>query len=110
MVSARRRRILTFFGPRGHLLSAEAPNITVYDTAGEVCLRAELAGFLDIAPVGDELWAMSPGRLTRLSARDGTLVGSDVIEYVDPDGRFLQSSTAPLLPVWHCARPVLVRA
>jgi ATPase family associated with various cellular activities (AAA) len=110
VVSARRRRILTFFGPRGHLLSAEAPHIAVYDSAGDVCLRAELAGFLDIAPVGDELWALSPGRLTRLSARDGALIGSDVIEYVDPAGRFLQSSTAPQLPVWHCARPVLVRA
>ena len=101
---------MRFFGPRGHLLSAEAPHIAVYDTAGDVCLRAELAGFLDIAPVGDELWALSPGRLTRLSARDGTLIGSDVIEYVDPAGRFLQSSTAPQLPVWHCARPVVVRA
>jgi len=110
VVSARRRRILTFFGPRGHLLAADGAQITVYNNAGDVQLRTELLGFLDVAPVGDELWALSPGRLTRLSARDGSLIATDVIEYVDPAGRFLQSSTAPQLPVWHAARPVLVRA
>jgi hypothetical protein len=101
---------LRFFGPRGDLLAAEAPGITVYDPAGNVRFRTELEGFLDIAPVGDELWALAPARLTRLSARDGSLLGADAIDYVDPGGRFLQSSIAPNLPVWHGARPVLVRA
>src|SRR6185369_7854470 len=66
----RRRRILRFFGPRGDLLAAEVPGIAVYDATGEVRFRTELDGFLDIAPVGDELWAIAPGRLVRLSARD----------------------------------------
>jgi hypothetical protein len=109
-VGPARRRLLRFFGPRGHLLAAEAPHITVYEAGGTVRMRTELEGFLDIAPVGDELWALSSTRLTRLSARDGSLVGSDVMTYVDPSGRFLQSSTAPQLPVWHAAQPVLVRA
>src|SRR5215510_14625029 len=100
LVTVRRRRILRFFGPRGDLLAAEAPRITVYDAAGDVQVRAELEGFLDVAPVGKELWALSPGRLTRLSALGGSLIGSDVVEYVEPEGRFLQSSIAPHLPVW----------
>ncbi|HET9625341.1 MAG TPA: hypothetical protein VFP84_28430, partial [Kofleriaceae bacterium] len=105
-----RRRILRFFGPRGHLLAAEAPHITVYDAGGAVRMRTALEGFLDIAPVGDELWALSQTRLTRISAKDGSLIASDVMAYVDPNGRFLQSSTAPQLPIWHAAKPVLVRA
>jgi len=103
-VAHRPRRILRFFGARQDLLAAEAPRITVYDPAGDVRFRTELEGFLDIAPVGDELWVMSPGRLTRLSARDGGLLASDVIDYVDPGGRFVQSSIAPQLPVWHGAQ------
>src|SRR5678816_2377093 len=109
-VAQRQRRILRFFGSRQDLLAAEAPGIAVYDPAGNIRFRTELEGFLDVAPVGDELWAISPARLTRLSARDGSLLASDVLEYVDPAGRFLQSSIAPHLPVWHGARPVLVRA
>ena len=104
-----RRRILKFFGPRGDLLAAEAPDLAVYSATGDLVFRTELAGFLDIAPVGDELWAMSPGRLTRLSARDGGLVGAESIEPPDPSGRYVQSSTAPQLPVWHAARPMVVR-
>ena len=101
---------MRFFGPRGDLLAAEAPGITVYDATGDVRFRVELDGFLDIATVGDELWALAPGRLTRLSARDGSVLGSEPIDYLAPGGRFLQSSTAPQLPVWHCAEPVVVRA
>ena len=104
-----RRPILKFFGPRGDLLAAEAPDLAVYSAAGDLVFRTELAGFLDIAPVGDELWAMSSGRLTRLSAHDGGLVGAEAIDPPDPSGRYLQSSTAPQLPVWHAARPMLVR-
>ena len=54
--------------------------------------------------------SMAPGRLIRLSARDGRELGSEPIEYLDPAGRFLQSSTAPQLPVWHGAQPVLIRS
>jgi len=92
------------------LLAAEAPGITIYDATGDVRLRVELPDFLDIAAVGDALWALGPGRLTRLRARDGSVIDSEAIDYLDPDGRFLQSSTAPQLPVWHCATPVVVRA
>jgi len=106
----RRRRILRFFGPRGDLLAAEAPGLAVYDATGEVRFRTELDGFLDIAPVGEELWAIAPGRLVRLSARDGRVLGAEPMEYVEPGGRFLQSSTAAQLPVWHGAQPVVVRA
>jgi ATPase family associated with various cellular activities (AAA) len=109
VAATRRRRIVRFFGPRGDLLAGEASSITVYDPSGDVRLRIELADFLDLVAVGDQLWAMAPGRLTRLAIRDGSVLHSDPIEYVDPEGRFLQSATAPQLPVWHGARPVVVR-
>jgi SpoVK/Ycf46/Vps4 family AAA+-type ATPase len=105
-----RRRIVRFFGPRGDLLAAEAPGIVVYDAAGEVRFRTELEDFLDIAPVDNELWVVSLGRLTRLSAKDGSVLGTETMDYLDPSGRFLLSSTAPRLPVWHCSEPVVVRA
>jgi hypothetical protein len=105
----RRRRILRFFGPRGHLLAAEAPGLAVYATGGDVVLRAELADFLDVVAVGDELWALAPGQLTRLAVRDGAVLGRHPIDYVEPDGRFVQSSTAPQLPVWQSSHPVVVR-
>ncbi|HEY0190023.1 MAG TPA: hypothetical protein VGC42_02800, partial [Kofleriaceae bacterium] len=105
-----RRRLLRFFDSGKGLLAAEAPHITVYDAAGDVRMRCELDGFLDIAPVGNELWALSPTRLTRISARDGHVIASDAMSYVDPAGRFLQSSTAPQLPVWHAAQPMVLRA
>ena len=101
---------MRFFGPRGDLLAAEAPGLVVYDASGQVRVRTELDDFLDIAPVGDELWAAAPGRLIRLSARDGSTLASEPIEYLDPGGRFLQSSTAPQLPIWHGARPVVIRS
>jgi len=106
----RRRRILRFFGPRSDLLAAEAPGLVVYDASGQVRIRTELEDFLDVVPVGDELWIVAPRRLIRLSARDGRELSSEPIEYLDPGGRFLQSSTAPHLPVWHGAQPVLIRS
>ncbi|MEJ7597127.1 MAG: ATP-binding protein [Kofleriaceae bacterium] len=106
-----RRRIVRFFGPRGDLLAAETPGIVVYDAAGDVRFRTEVEdGFLDVAPVEDELWVVSLGRLTRLSAKDGSVLGTEAMDYLDPAGRFLLSSTAPRLPVWHCSEPVVVRA
>ena len=108
---ATRRRIVRFFGPRGDLLAAETPGIVVYDAAGDIRFRTEVEdGFLDVAPVEDELWVVSLGRLTRLSAKDGSVLGTEAMDYVDPAGRFLLSSTAPRLPVWHCSEPVVVRA
>jgi hypothetical protein len=109
-VASERGRIVRFFGPRGDLLVADAPNITIYNAAGDVRARAEVAEFIDVAPVGDELWAASQHRLVRLAARDGRTIASDPIEYLDPQGRFIVSSTAAHLPVWHGAKPVLVRA
>jgi ATPase family protein associated with various cellular activities (AAA)/winged helix domain-containing protein len=99
---------LRFFGPRGDLLAAEASGLTVYDASGHVRIRTEL-DFLDVAPIGDELWVAAPRHLIRLSARDGRERARDPIDYLDPDGRFLQSSTAPQLPVWHGAQPVVIR-
>jgi hypothetical protein len=109
VASDRRRRILRFFGARGDLLAAESPGLVVYDSFGRERLRTEVEGFIDIAPVGDELWVLAPGKLVRLSASDGKELGSEPLEYVDPNGRFLLSSTAPQLPVWHAAQPMLVR-
>jgi hypothetical protein len=106
----RRRRILRFFGPRGDLLAADAPRIVVYDASGHDRIRTEIEDFLDVVPVGDELWAAAPRGLIRLSARSGAVIASEPLEYLDPAGRFLQSSTAPQLPVWHAASPVVVRA
>ena len=103
------RRIVRFFGTRGDLLVAEAPNINVYDSNGDVRVRVQVEDFLDIAPVGDELWVAAANRLTRLSAHDGSILATDPIEYLDPTGRVLLSSTAPQLPVWHASQPVVVR-
>ncbi|HEY5934852.1 MAG TPA: ATP-binding protein [Kofleriaceae bacterium] len=72
--------------------------------------RTELEDFLDIAPVENELWVASLGRLTRLSAKDGSVLGTETMDYLDPSGRFLLSSTAPRLPVWHCSQPVVISA
>ncbi len=110
MASDRRRRILRFFGARGDLLAAEAPGLVVYDSFGRERLRTEVDGFLDIAPVGDELWVVTPGKLVRLSALDGREVAVEPLEYIDPTGRFLLSSAAPQLPVWHSSQPMLLRA
>jgi hypothetical protein len=110
MAAERRRRILRFFGPRGDLLAAEPPNIVVYDSAGHELYRAEVPDFMDLAPVGDELWAACPGQLVRLSARDGRRIAAEPLAYLDPDGRFLTSAIAPALPVWHGAQPALLRA
>jgi hypothetical protein len=110
VASERRRRILRFFGPRGDLLAAEAPRIVVYDASGQDRIRTEIDDFLDVVAVGDELWAAAPRQLTRLSARDGRVIAREPLEYLDPAGRFLQSSTAPHLPVWHAATPLVVRA
>ncbi|HWO25491.1 MAG TPA: ATP-binding protein, partial [Kofleriaceae bacterium] len=106
--------MLRFFGPRGDLLSAEWPVIAVFEASGALRFRLELPeleGFLDVAAVGDELWIAAPGGggLVRRSLRDGAPLGTAPVGYLDPGGRFLQSSTAPHLPVWHGARPVLVR-
>jgi hypothetical protein len=108
--SDRRRRILRFFGARGDLLAAEAPNLVVYDAGGHERFRAEVPDFIDIAAVGEELWAVSPGLLTRLSIRTGERISEDKLEYLDPKGHFLVSTTAPTLPVWHADRPVVLRA
>ncbi|HEX8111098.1 MAG TPA: hypothetical protein VF516_25385, partial [Kofleriaceae bacterium] len=108
MAADRRRRILRFLGPHGDLLAAESPGLTVYDASGHVRIRSEIE-FLDIAPVGDELWVAASHHLIRLSARDGRERARDRIDYLDPDGRFLQSSTAPQLPIWHGAQPVVIR-
>jgi len=106
----RRRRILRFFGARGDLLAAESPGLVVYDSFGRERLRAEVEGLLDIAPVGDELWVLTPGKLVRLSALDGREVAVEPLEYLDPSGRFLISSASPQLPVWHTVQPMLLRA
>ncbi|MBA3542308.1 MAG: hypothetical protein H0T79_22020, partial [Deltaproteobacteria bacterium] len=105
-----RRKIVRFFGPRGDLLAAESPAIVVYDAAGDVRFRTEIPDLLDIAPVDNELWVVSPNTLTRLSARDGKLLSSEPLDYLEPSGRFLLSSTAPQLPIWHAAQPMVVRA
>jgi hypothetical protein len=108
-VADRRRRILRFIGPRGDLLAAEAPNIIVYDAAGNERFRAEVEDFLDIAQIGDELWVAGAAGLIRLSIRDGRPLGSEPLDYLDPAGRFLVSATCPTLPVWHATQPVAVR-
>jgi hypothetical protein len=73
-------------------------------------VRTEVDGFLDIATVGDELWVITRTTLVRISALDGRELGTEPLEYLDPAGRILQSSTAPQLPVWHCSQPALLRA
>ncbi len=103
------RRVLRFFGPRGDLLAAEAPSIAVYNATGSERFRVEVEGFLDVAPVGDELWAVSADQLTRLAVKDGRVVATERIDYLDPNGRILQSATAPHIPIWHAARPSVIR-
>ncbi len=105
----RRRRVLRFFGPRGDLLAAEMPSVTVFDASGYEKFHVEIEGFLDVAPVGDELWVVFADRLERISATDGRTLGTERIDYLDPNGRILQSSTAPQIPIWHAARPSALR-
>jgi len=109
-VADRHRRVLRFFGPRGDLLAAEAPSIAVYDASGYERFRVNVDGFLDVAPVGDELWVVLPDRLERRAASDGRVLGSERHDYLDPNGRILQSTTAPQVPVWHAARPSAIRS
>nr|MDQ3370236.1 hypothetical protein [Myxococcota bacterium] len=109
MAADRRRRILRFFGPRGDLLAAESPSVVVYDARGNERVRTEVPDLLDIVAVGEELWAVTPRRIVRLSAIDGRELASEPLDYIDPEGRFLQSTTAPQLPVWHGIQPVVVR-
>jgi hypothetical protein len=82
----------------------------MYEPSGDLRVRTTLEGILDVAPVGDEIWALTPGRLTRLRVRDGDAVGSEAMEDLEPGGRVIQSSTAPQLPVWHCTTPVMIRS
>ncbi|HEX4455060.1 MAG TPA: ATP-binding protein [Kofleriaceae bacterium] len=108
----RRRRVLRFFGPRGDLLAAEMPSVAVFDASGNEKFRVEIQGFLDVAPVpvGDELWVIFADRIERISAIDGRARGTERIDYLDPNGRILQSSTAPQIPIWHAARPSALRS
>ncbi|MBL0218322.1 MAG: ATP-binding protein [Myxococcales bacterium] len=108
-MAERRRRILRFFGPRGDLLAAEPPNVVIYDPAGNERIRAEIGDFLDVIAVDDQLWIASPGRLRRISARDGRELANEPLDYLAADGRFLQSATAPQLPVWHSREPAVIR-
>jgi len=100
---------LRFFGPGGHLLVADVAGVTMYEPSGDLRVRTTLEGILDVAPVGEELWALLPGRLTRLSVQDGSVLGSEAMDHLEPGGRVLQSATAPHMPVWHGARPVMLR-
>ncbi|MBV8759631.1 MAG: ATP-binding protein [Deltaproteobacteria bacterium] len=83
--------------------------MSVYDASGNVRFRFELPGVIDIAPVGNELWAIAGDQLVRRSALDGKPIASESIGYLDRGGRFMISATAAI-PVWHAARPVVVRA
>ncbi len=109
-MAERRRRIVRFFGPSNEMLVAESPEIVVYDRAGALRFRTEVRDLLDVVAVGEELWAVSPGRVHRFALRDGSVLGSEPIDALDASGRFMQSSTAPHLPVWHAAQPVWLRA
>jgi hypothetical protein len=106
----RRRRVLRFFGPRNDLLAVTGTTVVVYDASGEERIRTDHDGLLDAAAVGSEIWLATADALTRLAARDGRVIAREPLAYLDPAGRFLQSSTAPQLPVWHAAQPVVLRA
>jgi hypothetical protein len=100
---------LRFFGPHGDLLATVGSAALVYDRGGHEKFRLKVDGLLDVAPVDDELWALAPGKLVRLSAKDGRELGSEKLEHLDPGGRLMLSATAPI-PVWHAARPLAIRA
>ncbi len=91
-------------------MAAESPHIVVYDSTGHERFRTEIEEFTDVAGVGEEIWAVSPGQLTRISVKDGSQLGSAKLDYLDPAGRLLISATAPHLAVWHGAEPVLLTA
>ena len=90
-------------------MASDGPSLVIYDSSGNERYQTEVGEFLDVAAVGDEIWVMSTTALTRLQLRNGRQIAVEAIDYVDPAGRFLVSSTAPLLPVWHGERPVAIR-
>jgi hypothetical protein len=81
----------------------------VYAPSGEVRVRAEVEGVIDVIAVDEELWVVRPHQLVRLRSSDGHVLAEESID-LDEAGRFLQSSVAAKLPVWHAETPVLVRA
>jgi hypothetical protein len=100
---------LRFFGPRGDVLATIGATAAVYDAQGRERFRIEVDGLYDVAPVGDELWVLTDGRLVRLSAKDGHELASEKMDYLDRGGRLMLSATAAI-PVWHSAHPVAIRA
>ena len=109
-MAERRQRVLRFCEPSGDLIAAEAPSLVVYDATGHERFRTEVGEFLDIAQVGGELWVVAADRLNRFAMRDGAPLGSSRLDYIDPAGKLLVSSTAPQLAVWHSASPFVLRA
>ena len=103
-----RRRILRFT-PAGDLLATDGPTLVVYDSDSNKRYSTEIGEFLDVAAVGEELWVMASTHLTRLRLADGRQIAMENVERMDPNGRFLISATAPLLPVWHGDEPKVIR-
>lgn len=102
------RRILRFC-PKGELVAADGTQLTVFDPSGDQRYRVEMEDFLDAAAVGEELWVMATTGLTRLDLRTGRKIATEKLNYIDPNGFFLVSATAPQLPVWHGEQPVALR-
>jgi len=74
--------------------------LVVYDVSGAVRWTVDIPQVLDFAPVGTEIWVVTDRLLQRFRTRDGVPVGEHVIDYLDPRGWILVSSSAPTLPVW----------
>jgi SpoVK/Ycf46/Vps4 family AAA+-type ATPase len=83
--------------------------LVVYDSDSNKRYSTEIGEFLDVAAVGEELWVMASTHLTRLRLADGRQIAMENVERMDPNGRFLISATAPLLPVWHGDEPKVIR-
>lgn len=87
---------------------ARDEEIVVCDSSAQVIWTAAVPGLLDFAVNEREVVALSTTGIHRFSRKKGELLSNLSIDYVDPAGYFVGSSTCPLL-VWHASELRLVQ-
>ncbi len=107
-MAASARKVVRFFGPRGDLLVGDAGGVSVWEASGSLRFRAAIEGVLDVVAVGTQLWVATRDRLTCVAIASGELGTPESVVGIDAPGRFIQSSTVPMLPVWHGTVPRVI--